>query len=293
MFTYRNLLAPPPSIWMIDHDARGGWDEHFKKQPLDHHLDSTISVAEDNESIQQDKNRENALPAIDKKIFLSKVATVEAHSTKKPTAIIHAGPHKTASTAIQQTIVQYSKRGILRLDNFAIPMVPNVPGTPRKKSSWIAQCFYNKSEPLASWYGCDAKHRNDTLDYFTSFLSDALESKTNVLISSEEFDRPGVNMTVLKSYLKGFHVHVVIFYRRFYQWVLSFYNQEAKNGVFQQTFVDWLQTDGNLETLQLLHTAKVYERFKVFFDVSILNIHDASLSILPTFFCKHVFVARH
>ena len=209
---------------------------------------------------------------------------------RKPLAVIHVGPHKTSTTSLQQSIVDYYKKGILPSDNFTIPLPPNMKGSMWKKASWIAHCFHPK--PDSGWYGCDSNNRNKTMEYFSSFLSNASKTNSNILISAEDFTRVGVNMTLLQEYFIDFEVKVVVFYRRFYDWILSFYNQEAKADSRYPIFVEWIET--NVDKKIQMYTAAVYDRYKAHFDVSILNMHDsASNPILPTFFCQYIGSAQN
>jgi len=145
------------------------------------------------------------------------------------------------------------------------------------------------------WNGCPAKDRDRIMNYFTTFLSNASNSSSNVLMSSEAFAKEGINVTMLKDYLQDFDVEVVVFYRRFYDWILSFYNQLFKMGNkdARQPFVEWLETNGTIDRMEVMHTAAVYQRFNTHFEVSVLNMHRNATLILPTFFCENIKHTNH
>ena len=219
----------------------------------------------------------------------------------KPIAIVHVGPHKTGSSTIQQSLV--SKRGSMEQDNY---LVYPKEGRNRKETAFLAHCFVEDKSEL-HWVGCTeegsgrSKKRDDVVGEFESFVQSALDENQNIILSSEEFDFPSFNFTAFQSYLvPSFQVKVVMTYRRFYDYFISFYNQMLKNGQvrdennFFLSFGDWVLSDDKIfEIYQSQHTYEVYERYKQYdgdLSISVMNMHNSlnEQSIVADFFCNHV-----
>lgn len=214
---------------------------------------------------------------------------------RRPHAVIHVGPHKTGSSSLQTAIVQYKQNGILSADNYMTPFVPNVPQfndpNDAKNNAWIAWCVFRKDKAPCG----DPILKNNTRYHFESFLQNASLHKSNIIVSSEELDMPQIDIVNLKETLTskyGFQVHIVIVYRRLYDWLHSHHNENAKyNKNFNLPFVQWLSEDMMIEDMSL-HAGKVHERYSSIpeFNVSIINMHDIkkNKTQLSTFFCDHV-----
>jgi len=224
---------------------------------------------------------------------------LEQSTSELPVAVVHVGPHKTGSTTLQQFLV--SKKNILRTDNYQMFWSGK-----RKRTSFLAHCFVDKEEP--EWYGCSEEvtrqsplTREHVLAIFRAVLDGALDNGQNIIMSSEEFDRLSFDVAAFRSYLvPGFRVHIVIYYRRFYDFIISFYNQMLSHrnihGDRFQTisFEEWVVNSDNdvIEQVSQMHTYGVYKRFAEYedFNISILNLHNSSndQSTLENFFCNHV-----
>ena len=227
--------------------------------------------------------------------------TIGEHTNKDlPFAVIHVGPHKTASSTLQQFLVTHT--GTMQEDKYFVPVIPGG-GSRRKRTSMLANCFVNKTEidSAKGWFGCGPKDRNRIMRYFEITLNDTIKDGSNIIMSSEEFDHVTLNVTELLSYfVPFFQVHIVMHYRRFHDWLFSFFNQEAKNGHIRGknheriAFQEWLSHD-SIESFQQIYTLSVYERFKPFegLNISIINMHDGNKTVEETFFCNHVNQATH
>ena len=77
----------------------------------------------------------------------------------------------------------------------------------------------------------------DSWPSFKRFLRE--NSERDVIMSSEEFDNPSIDMEMLRGALVNRHVRIVIVYRRLYDYLRSVHYQLAiKHAV--KPFVDWL-----------------------------------------------------
>ena len=120
------------------------------------------------------------------------------------------------------------------------------------------------------------KHRIDTLNYFQLFVKNAADNGLNILLSSEELNHPELNMAELTSYLvPEYKIHVVLYYRRFYDWIYSVHKQVAKTFDLRP-FVEWL-TQEMFDVFEPLYSLAVYKRYQMVpgvFNVSVVNMHE-------------------
>ena len=159
---------------------------------------------------------------------------------------IHVGPHKTGSTTLQRFFLNkdsQQSRDALKQDNYEVPFFPNM-DIKETNHAGFANCL--RSEEENNFWCPNQRFRSDTFEYFQSFVKNVVENGSNILLTSEEFDRPDLNMTELASYVvHGYKIHVVLYYRRFYDWIHSLQNQIAKTPNHPDnrdhlTFVEWL-----------------------------------------------------
>ncbi len=234
-------------------------------------------------------------------------STVEertSRSNNKKNCVIHVGPHKTGSSTLQKFIYSKDMKHVtsLKEDNYRLPVTPVKIGR-FKTVAPLAHCFFTQqAEGLTRPDRCPPGDlRDNILEYFRSFVSDAARDGSNILLSAEAFDDPYLNITELTNYLvPHYNIHVVIYYRRFYDWIYSFFNQVAKSSNGRRndiSFVEWLSSD-RLEQFKHMHAAAVYERYKAFsnFNVSVVNMHiqsnlynpNENFDSVSTFFCNYV-----
>jgi hypothetical protein len=141
--------------------------------------------------------------------------------------------------------------------------------------------------------------KNHTNTYFQSFLQNASVNGWNVLLSAEIFDDPRIDVRRLKDTLLSkhrFQVHIVMSYRRFYDWLHSFHNQYVKRGKLTSTFVQWVTRENAMKSMSEFYTSRVYSRYRAIpeFTVSVMNMHDIDddETQLTHFFCHHVANAK-
>ena len=222
--------------------------------------------------------------------------TASTDDSKLPYAVIHVGPHKTGSTSLQKFIL-HNMNGALAMDNYRHPMPPNIDRI--KNDAWFASCFHSPNEENVYHNRCHLRNRGRILSYYKSFINDTLKEGSNIIISSEELDRKGVNITELMSYFRPhYQIHIVLYYRRFYDWILSFHNQLAKMGYIhgaegeksQISFVEWLTFDV-IESFRNIHSFDVYQRYRshpAVSNVTVINLHQTGVNSLSAFFCDHL-----
>ena len=229
---------------------------------------------------------------------------------KRKFSVIHVGPHKTGSSSLQISI--FKKKVIkdaLKEDNYRVPIFRQgqfaVTDTmrpeeyPAKNHAMFADCLLGSSTMWNIF--CPPEIANSTMTYFENFVNDAARDGSHILLSSEEFDRHVLDIPKLLSYLEphNYNIHVVLYYRRFHDWIFSTYNQQMKvaRGNQVMTFEEWL--DYKIEQVMSHYTGSVYERLKsnpsFNGDVSVVNMHKdiTNIDSLEAFFCHHVEQTPH
>ncbi|KAL7530243.1 hypothetical protein ACHAWF_003300 [Thalassiosira exigua] len=218
---------------------------------------------------------------------------------KEPFVILHAGPHKTGTTALQAFIydMMYKNDTIFLRDNIRVPTYDELPGVFGKEGVGLnlPHCSiekYKRDGGNMNVGMCDPMRKA-----FPLFLQDAYNKAQNVLIVAEDFDRKEINFKRLRFFLQPYKkVKVVVTYRRLHDWLPSYYNQIVKHYILiyargelhYPSIVEWL--DNNYDDFLLAHSVEVAERFRsydIVKSVDILNMHDISDSI-GHFFCNHL-----
>mmetsp|Transcript_12812 Transcript_12812/g.21090 ORF Transcript_12812/g.21090 Transcript_12812/m.21090 type:complete len:489 (+) Transcript_12812:61-1527(+) len=229
-------------------------------------------------------------------------------------AVVHIGPHKTGSTAIQEYSRILSEH--LLEDGYDMPWShkfvnrTQFHGPPNQVN--IATCFIKNSEHREKkFFPC----RTDLLEAGKSIGHNFNHS---ILLSAETFDNLVEDeVASLYEYLHPTwdNVTIVAVYRRFYDWLASFHNQVSKDHMttwltqdlwykFQQNSSDHLgrsllddfngiiplqgEVKGDIDKPFSLEEYILYAipRYKKYFtNVAIINIHDKSVDSTDSFFC--------
>ena len=218
--------------------------------------------------------------------------------------VIHAGPHKTGSTSLQQFIIMTpSVDEAFKKDNYEVPNFPYDYGKfgpiMTKNHALIVNCLRPETAKINS---CQTEtSRKFTFNYFQEFVNDAERNGSNIVLSNEAFDQPDMNITKLTSFLEPqYKTHVVVYYRRFYDWLHSLYNQIQKTKPRNRPrvpFVEWLTND-NLQKHLPKYSLAVYERYKAapgVYNVSVVNMHEDpdNFNSNERFACHHLDQAPH
>lgn len=219
-------------------------------------------------------------------------------ATPRTRAIIHVGLHKTGSTSIQQASEFYSKQ--IQQDGYDIPwMIDSLRTDPQKLASdssdyslenrEFASCFLPLVTGEAKFFPCD---------YNLLLAGSTIASKQrNLLVSAENFSVLGLvksdGIERLQAYLSQWDdVTIVVYYRHYYSWIASLYNQKTKNKSIKRgtykSVQDFIATEMNSFTNK--YAVKLVERLGAKFDdIIVMNMHDPSKgSPAESFFCHSV-----
>ena len=244
---------------------------------------------------------------------------LEKQQTADPimNAVVHIGPHKTGTTAIQQYSTQLIHQ--LAKDNYEMPWShlnsilqtsqtfdTNHPlrghAVPNQVS--FATCFLQTNNPLKM---NAFMTKNTTVKDVFPCRKDLLQSGHHIsqqnhslFVSAETFDHLNIDgVAALSEYLRPWsNVTIVASYRRYYDWLISYHNQLSKGDsveVFQKNSTDKLRPsiydalcDSHwLETVQSKYTLFIVARFKRHFpNVVIMNVHDENVHLVEQFYCN-------
>jgi hypothetical protein len=157
-------------------------------------------------------------PTTSKHVYQTKNITIVQRNDYKPTAIVHVGPYKTGSTTIQLLIMKYLEV-LKNNDSYGIPGE----WTMKKPQSWyIPSCY---SERIGHKRACQRSTIPEEIDTIG-------KQQHNLLLSAESFSHKEIKVAKLKRHLTKYYeidnIHIVAYYRRYYDWLVSWWNQQNK-----------------------------------------------------------------
>jgi hypothetical protein len=215
-------------------------------------------------------------------------------------AVIHMGPHKTGTTTIQEGFDRannYALSKYLSLDRYKMPWNEILRNEGRHRSTKglqanenqvnFATCFVEETHPNAVIYPCD---------YNLLLEGSAIASrKDNLFMSAESFSEIMPNeLKLLASYLSQWdEVKIIIFYRRYYDWLLSSYGEAYRyeKVTDRQSILEFLEMS-HIRT----HIHNPYPRLKEHFEnIEVVNYHERKSKgdLLEYFYCHSLPDATH
>jgi len=210
-------------------------------------------------------------------------------------AVLHIGPPKTGTTTIQYASDIFRKK--LKEDGFDMPWV--VAGVTKQKNTNGRYEVLDRNQVNFAMCFIQSK-RKELYICLKQLLTSGLEianQNRNIFISTETFSRPDIDIHALSEYLKLWEkITVVVGYRRYYDWIMSAYNQNHKVkpgvdnlGLLSQktSFYDFMLNDiEGVKAQETSHTYQVIQRYKQYFNnIVVLNIHDTSKELVEAFYC--------
>eukprot|EP00814_Leptocylindrus_danicus_P003995 CAMPEP_0116027288 /NCGR_PEP_ID=MMETSP0321-20121206/14527_1 /TAXON_ID=163516 /ORGANISM="Leptocylindrus danicus var. danicus, Strain B650" /LENGTH=497 /DNA_ID=CAMNT_0003500589 /DNA_START=18 /DNA_END=1508 /DNA_ORIENTATION=+ len=185
----------------------------------------------------------------------------ETNNDDAPWFILHAGPPKSGTTTIQCDMGRYSN--LLRMDNVAyigrFGKSKFCPDVKQFQNGRVEEEEGAALDPILNhvpdWNSClenvkECKNRKIWND-FSSVLQHYRNQRMHVFMSDEGligralYDDSEV-LQLLSDALQGWRVKVVINYRRYYEWIASYYNTHFKyNGHLSSLYKDWPEDDGS------------------------------------------------
>ena len=211
------------------------------------------------------------------------VSTIQVQPDR-PRAVFHVGPHKTGSTSIQRFLWDYREK-LMQEDGYIIAAIKS--GRPGiKNMASLAVCLNRdldevaREEKLNGWCTDAARAESDfvkVLEDLTVHNNKQKKDMKHLVASSEELDRHQLDIEWLQRRLEPtFEIRIVVYYRRFYDWLGSYFNEIAKKMLMQNKTVppmgDWLEE--NLSAKAEQHSLRVYQRYADVFGVEAVTVLD-------------------
>lgn len=222
---------------------------------------------------------------------------------RRPIAIIHIGPRKTASTAIQYVLKHNATQAYLEKDNFLYlgKTIQQYWGS--QMHAYMVSCLQDQ-RTLSDECQEDERWTN-----FTGTLDHLKRQRTNVILSDEGLLRfLSENPPALRIFadaFAGFDVRVVAVYRRYYQWLVSEYSQEVKPRKEMKMakklerlirFDDWYHNQTRQSATNESEKSSAYYPLdkdslqpwlSVFQNVEVFNMHkDVDDNVIQRFICS-------
>lgn len=207
--------------------------------------------------------------------------TTRTTTTTTTRAVIHMGPHKTGTTSIQYAAYTFSDQ--LQQDGFDTVFLED---EDNEFTRAFSSCFLPPMTGEAKMYPCNFK--------YLLAGSTIASQKRNLYVSAEDFSAIGTagdpdnGVDQLHAYLSQWeHVTIVVYYRHFFSYVASKYNQRMKNrsieGGHYNTIHDYITQHG----LESRYTMSLVTRLQRKFDnIVVMNMHNATLGTpAESFFC--------
>lgn len=188
--------------------------------------------------------------------------------------IFHIGPHKTGSTAVQSSLGSKKYKDSLMRDNYI--------------QLFDGDSFDSKKVMERCLHGSCPKN-------ISRVVEEAKNSNANLLLSIEQFDyyRP---IKQMKKFFRGFgSIQIVLVYRRFYDWLLSWYAMchsgfwgryegGYRNGA--SNFISFLETLGAKGFYEYgRYIVQPLEDYKKHFPITIVDYHDQGGDVVENIFC--------
>eukprot|EP00978_Attheya_sp_CCMP212_P015613 scaffold40228_cov46-Attheya_sp.AAC.3 len=234
--------------------------------------------------------------------------SLQQEKDERPLLIFHIGPHKTGTSAIQCSLVHHQK--LLRSASFQYS--GRIYGECLDVNNRPFQKELMNTRALVTCLNNHAKkpcNEEPIWKYFKDFLHYHSIKGHNIILSDEALSRTEFteeNIKLLQSALtKRYHTRVVIGYRRYHEWFVSFYNEYAKVTGNQWGKNEWITKvkisfpefyrihQGSFNTYSMMalrediHPADWLKRLfgGYFDDVTLFNLHqeDANSDLASNF----------
>jgi hypothetical protein len=157
---------------------------------------------------------------------------------ERPKAIIHIGPRKTGSSAIQKAMKKTYSEEVQRR-NYSLIV---------EESRILVYCamFHERHDEWVQ--ACEDS--SESLEEMGRTIATARNEGKHILISSESLDQVSqVSHVKIKELFNGFDIHVVVVYRRFFEWMVSNFGERHRSGLNWDEWRTLLPADKNVAML--------------------------------------------
>jgi hypothetical protein len=228
--------------------------------------------------------------------FRDDVNTFISNPNQIPRAIIHVGPHKTATTSIQALSAIMHK--YINADGYEMPwglIATNISAVNKERYVNLNQfnlvsCLQD-IEPLWPEAKC-----NLALVEAVNIIG---RRKQSLIVSAEELSRTNLVKfdrlyDLLVPYYGINNIRIVVYYRRFYEWLYSYWQQFAKYRSVpdRKTFPQYVADISSIKSLHdTTYTTGCVNKYSQYFtDVAVFNMHDLTndIDVSEHFYCEAI-----
>ena len=215
-------------------------------------------------------------------------------------AVVHMGPHKTGSTTIQFQSEHLQDH--LKLDGFEMPWSVMRERTKRETFGTSGRNQLRFAFCFSSFF---KKHIEKCNPKLVDYGRDIAARDKNLFVSSEQFSFINdTGVEELAQYLSQWQKQtIVLFYRRYHDWIVSGYNQDTKINIPERKLNDTFEWESSIldrvhdriNNVPVNHITKLEERLRKRFDnVLVINYHDHSKGGPDTtLFCEPALNMNH
>ena len=218
---------------------------------------------------------------------------------RRPLAIIHIGPRKCATTNIQYVLGHETTRNLLEQDNFVYlgkgaGLKTGVHALQKKMGIYIRDCLWKPRK-------CTNETTNLWMEFVQS-IQTLRKNGQNIIVSDEAIPHVVIrsqDMQQMMDAFDGYNIRIIMAYRRYYEWIISEYNQQYKESYTHiiQPFVTWYRQQQQQVPSKL--RSEVYappnkelmERYRPYVDeVRVFNMHDGlgNQDLIERFVCQMI-----
>jgi hypothetical protein len=197
--------------------------------------------------------------------------------------VIHIGPMKTGSSSIQSSMTPVLHK-IEDADNYEDAGRAMEQGI---ETYNFMSCFRRKN---ATSHGAEFMICNEKS--FEQVRAVALERNHNLIISAEYITSPDTDIEAIKEFLQPWKQHnVVAFYRRYYDWLISFHNEGNKKVPTpdRRPLTKFLQYEMQGQFWwNTMYLVEAVNRWKAYFDnITIINMYEQlDGDVREQFYCQ-------
>jgi hypothetical protein len=238
------------------------------------------------QQFQQEPRIDSKFNALDNRQSPSLQQTVRSKmssSSSGLTAVIHIGPMKTGSSAIQEslgdvvpeieTIDHYEDAGFAMDDGI--------------EAYHMIGCFRSDAVPYTGGPYFEISCHPDALNQ----VRRVADRNHNLIITAEYLTDPKTDLKALKQFLQPWSHHkIVAYYRRYYDWLLSFHNQvnKQRSPVDRKSVTEFVTNESKRsffwKSMYLIESVNRYAEY--FNDIEIINIYDIpDKDVRRAFYC--------
>ena len=208
-----------------------------------------------------------------------------------PIAVLHVGPRKTATTAIQHFLE--TNADDLKQDNYYhLGRYVMDKSTP---AFFEYDCFRIYARTCMPEEQCNPHH--DCIEKFIQRIQYHRRKGHNIIISEEMYQVASAekeyNSRLLEDLFMGFDVRVVVSYRRYHEWIRSEYDQRHKSRLDGsprawkelESFESWYQLNRTRKQLRPLDQVSL-DLWRRFRNTHVFNMHESDTDVLTRFVCE-------